>query len=76
MITKEQYNKLTAVISARKCPICNSRTIMQCIQDKTQIYFDDQYYIDTPNILNDEYLELECANCSYVMKFHIKNLIK
>lgn len=74
---KSQYLKLKNRLGIRHCPICNAQ-IIYCDYDKVNIFTQNNQMrpyqeVEIPDV---EYLEIECRNCSNVLKFHIKNLLK
>lgn len=74
---KSQYLKLQNRLGIRVCPICQSQ-IIYCAFDKINIFSENGEYkpygeVEIPDV---EYIELECPNCSNIIKLHIKNLLK
>ncbi len=73
---KNHLKKLENEIGKKICPICNTQ-LMNTMYQKIYSYSDTRDYVNVEDIeIRDEYLELECPRCSYVMKFHIKSLLK
>lgn len=71
---REDYEKILRKLGSTNCPICNKETICSILS-----YHDNT--IDDNNeksfsITNDKYIEVECDNCGYVMKFNKETLFK
>lgn len=76
-MTEEQYLKLQNRLGIRCCPICNSQAIY-CFYGRVNLFSPDgisEPYenIEIPDI---SYIEVECRNCSHIMKFNLKTLLK
>ena len=69
---KSQYLKLENKLDIRYCPICRSQ-IIYCAYDKVNIFTPNGQIkpYDEVEIIDTEYIEIECSKCSNVIKLHI-----
>ncbi len=73
---ESQYIKLKKKLGIRKCPICRQQVIY-CDFNRVSLFNKEGKAepFETVQIPKADYIEFECPNCSYVMKFNIGKLL-
>lgn len=76
-MTKEQYWKLQSKLGIRNCPICGNQAIY-CCYDRVNLFSPDgvSEHYENIEIPDCDYIEMECRNCSHIMKFNLRTLLK
>lgn len=74
---REDYQKIQKKLGLYNCPICNNQVIYCCFE-KISIFNQDNQPVSfsAESIPDKDYIEIECQNCGYVMKFNLKTLLK
>lgn len=70
-MNREQIETAKLKLSNRNCPICGGRILVYSNPSApiSQITSQEQSYFDEIDISQD-YFDIECADCGYVMKFN------
>ncbi len=76
-MTEEQYLKLEKTLRMRNCPACNQQSIY-CAHKLVNLFNssrngEDYKDVEIPDV---DYIDFECPNCGFVMKFNLKKLLK
>ena len=75
-MNKHQYAKLENKLGIKYCPICGRQAIY-CAYNKVNIFCKngESFPFEDVDIPQDKYIELECKNCGFIMRFNIEKLL-